>query len=85
MLLRDRFIFDSGENILFINLAALRIESREQVDEICRVTSEIIEQHDGRSYNIVNYEGTEIAPEIVDYYGEHMRLRHRFTFNWKTE
>jgi PAS domain S-box-containing protein len=73
MLLRDRFIFDSRENILFINLAALRIESREQVDEICRVTSEIIEQHGGRSYSIVNYEGTEIAPEIVDYYGERIK------------
>ena len=73
MLLRDRFIFDPKENILFINLAALRIESREQVDEICRVTSEIILEHGGRTYSIVNYEGTEIAPEIVDYYGERIK------------
>lgn len=73
MLLRDRFIFDPEENILFINLAALRIESRQQVDEICGATSEIIEQHGGRTYSIVNYEGTEIAPEVVDYYGERIK------------
>lgn len=73
MLLRDRFIFDPAENILFINLAALRIESRQQVDEICAATSEIIEQHGGRTYSIVNYEGTEIAPEVVDYYGERIK------------
>ncbi|HEV7798496.1 MAG TPA: ATP-binding protein [Pyrinomonadaceae bacterium] len=73
MLLRDRFIFDPKENILFINLAALRIESRQQVDEICGATSEIIEQYGGRTYSIVNYEGTEIAPEIVDYYGERIK------------
>jgi PAS domain S-box-containing protein len=73
MQLCDRFIFDSEENILFINLAALRIENRAQVDEICRATSEIIEHHGGRTYSIVNYEGTEIAPEIVDYYGERIK------------
>ena len=73
MLLRERFIFDPQENILFINLAALRIESREQVDEICRVTAEILQQHGGRAYSIVNYEGTEIAAEVVDYYGERIK------------
>ena len=73
MELQDRFVFDSGENILFINLAELRIESRAQVDEICRVTAGTIEQHGRRSYSIVNYEGTEIAPAIMDYYGERIK------------
>jgi PAS domain S-box-containing protein len=73
MELQDRFVFDSGENILFINLAELRIESREQVEEVCRVTADTIEQHGRRSYSIVNYEGTEIAPAIMDYYGERIK------------
>jgi PAS domain S-box-containing protein len=73
MNLQDRFVFDSGENILFINLAELRIESRDQVDEICRVTARIIEEHGRRSYSIVNYESTEIAPAIMDYYGERIK------------
>jgi PAS domain S-box-containing protein len=73
MELQDRFVFDSEENILFINLAELRIETRAQVDEICRVTTRIIEEHGRRSYSIVNYEGTEIAPSIMDYYGERIK------------
>src|SRR3982074_925212 len=73
MELQDRFVFDSGENILFINLAELRIEGRAQVDEICRVTTRIIEEHGSRSYSIVNYENTEIAPAIRDYYGERIK------------
>jgi len=70
MLFRDRFVFDAEENILFIDLAGLQIETREQVDETRRVTREILESRGRRAYGIVNYEGTEIAPEIVDYYGE---------------
>ena len=70
MLFRDRFVFDAEENILFIDLAGLQIETREQVDETRRVTREVLESRGRRAYGIVNYEGTEIAPEIVDYYGE---------------
>lgn len=73
MELQERFVFDSEENLLFINLAELRIETRAQVDEICRVTTRIIEEHGRRSYSIVNYEGTEIAPAIMDYYGERIK------------
>src|SRR3982074_516626 len=73
MQLRDRFIFDSEENILFIDLAGLRIETRQQVDETRRVVREILEVRGRRAYAIVNYEGTEIAPEMVDYYGESIK------------
>jgi PAS domain S-box-containing protein len=71
--LRDRFIFDDEENILFINFAGLRIETRAQVDETRRLVREILERRGRRAYAIVNYEGTEIAPEIVDYYGESIK------------
>jgi PAS domain S-box-containing protein len=73
MQLRDRFVFDPGENILFIDLAGLRIETRAQVDETRRVVREILESRGRRAYAIVNYEGTEISPEIVDYYGESIK------------
>jgi PAS domain S-box-containing protein len=73
MQLRDRFVFDSEENILFIDFAGLRIETREQVDETRRLVREILESRGRRAYAIVNYEGTEIAPEIVDYYGESIK------------
>jgi len=73
MQLRDRFVFDARENILFIDLAGLRIETREQVDETRRLVREILESRGRKAYAIVNYEGTEIAPEMVDYYGESIK------------
>jgi PAS domain S-box-containing protein len=73
MQLRDRFVFDPEENILFIDLAGLRIETRDQVDETRQAVREILESRGRRAYAIVNYEGTEIAPEIVDYYGESIK------------
>ena len=69
MQLRDRFVFDPEESILFIDLAGLRIETRDQVDETRQAAREILESRGRRAYAIVNYEGAEIAPKIVDYYG----------------
>ncbi len=73
MQLRDRFKFDQEENLLFIDFAGLRIETRQQLDETRRLVREILESRGRRAYAIVNYEGTEIAPEIVDYYGESIK------------
>ena len=70
MKLRDRFQLDEEQNILFINFAGLRIESREQVDEMARHVREAYERQGRRIYAVVNYEGTEVAPELIDYYGE---------------
>jgi PAS domain S-box-containing protein len=70
---RDRFILDSKENILFIDFAGLRIESRAQVEEIARLVEESVAAQGRRVYAVVNYEGTEIAPEIVEYYGERIK------------
>jgi len=71
--LRERFILDEDENILFINFADLRIETREQVDELARLVGEAVEAKGKRVYSIVNYEGTEISPEIMEYYGERIK------------
>ncbi|HEX7177837.1 MAG TPA: ATP-binding protein [Pyrinomonadaceae bacterium] len=71
--MRDRFILDPKENILFIDFAGLRIESRAQVEEIARLVEESVAAQGRRVYAVVNYEGTEIAPEIVEYYGERIK------------
>jgi PAS domain S-box-containing protein len=73
MNLLDRFLFDAHENILFIDLAGLRIETREQVEEMRRAVRARLESRGRKAYSIVNYEGTEIAPEIVDHYGESIK------------
>jgi PAS domain S-box-containing protein len=71
--MQERFVLDRKENILFINFAGLKIESREQVDEMAGIVRESVERNGGRVYAVVNYEGTEIAPEIVRYYGERIK------------
>ncbi|MDT7778347.1 MAG: hypothetical protein QOC99_859 [Acidobacteriota bacterium] len=71
--MRDRFILDSKENILFIDFAGLHIESRAQVEEIARLVEESVAAQGRRVYAVVNYEGTEMAPEIVEYYGERIK------------
>jgi PAS domain S-box-containing protein len=74
--MRERFHLDRERKILFIDLARLKIESREQVDEMARLVYEAFQQQGGRIYAVVNYEGTEIAPEIIDYYGERIKRLH---------
>ncbi|MDQ3753964.1 MAG: ATP-binding protein [Acidobacteriota bacterium] len=71
--MRERFVLDAAANILFIDFSMLRIESREQVEELARLVREAVEGQGRRVYSVVNYEGTEIAPEIVEYYGERIR------------
>ena len=69
-LMRERFVLDKKENILFINFDGLKIESREQVDEFAQIVFGAYKTQGRRIYGIVNYEGTEIVPDVVDYYGE---------------
>jgi hypothetical protein len=71
--MRERFVLDQQQNILFINFAGLKIESQEQVDEMEEIVHRIYGTHGCRFYAVVNYEGTEIAPEIIDYYGERIK------------
>jgi hypothetical protein len=65
MQFQDRFVFHAAENILFIDLAGLRIETREQVDEMRPMVRATLEGR--RAYALVNYEGTEMASAIVDF------------------
>ncbi|MBA3320328.1 MAG: GAF domain-containing protein, partial [Pyrinomonadaceae bacterium] len=71
--MKERFILDREQNILFINFADFRIESHAQVDEMARLVREAVADAGRRVYAVVNYEGTEILPEIVDYYGERIK------------
>jgi signal transduction histidine kinase/HAMP domain-containing protein len=71
--MRERFELDQRHNILFIDLAGLRIESREQVDEMGEIVQSIYSANGRRFYAVVNYEGAEIVPEIIDYYGERIK------------
>ena len=69
----ERFSLDQQQNILFIDFAGLKIECREQVDEMEEIVHGIYRKHGSRFYAVVNYEGTEITPQIIDYYGERIK------------
>ncbi|MGB8506852.1 MAG: GAF domain-containing protein, partial [Pyrinomonadaceae bacterium] len=71
--MKERFTLDREQNILFINFADFRIESRAQVDEMARLVREAATKAGGRVYSVVNYEGTQVAPHIVDYYGQRIK------------
>jgi signal transduction histidine kinase len=71
--MRERFVLDQQQNILFIDFTGLKIESRAQVDEMEVIVQGIYGKHGRRFYAVVNYEGTEIAPEIIEYYGERIK------------
>ncbi len=71
--MRERFVLDQQQNILFIDFAGLRIKSHEQVDEMEEIVHEMFVRNGRRFYAVVNYENTEIAPEIIDYYGERIK------------
>src|SRR5437763_1847290 len=74
--MRERFFLDQQQNILFINFAGLRIESRAPVDAMEQFVCEAYEKQGHRIYAVVNYEGTEIAPEVIEYYGERIKELH---------
>jgi signal transduction histidine kinase len=71
--MHERFVLDQQQNILFIDFTGLKIESHAQVDEMEEIVHGVYRKHGRRFYAVVNYEGTEIAPEIIDYYGERIK------------
>ena len=71
--MHERFVLDQQQNILFIDFAGLKIESHALVDEMEEIVHGVYRKHGRRFYAVVNYEGTEIAPEIIDYYGERIK------------
>lgn len=80
--MRERFVLDKKENVLFINFDGLKIESRQQVDEFARTVFEAFKTQGRRIYDIVNYEGNEIATDIADYYGETIKeLQSRYAIS----
>ncbi len=74
--MRERFVLDAERNILFINFAGLRIESHAQVEEMEQYVREAYQRQGRRIYAVVDYEGTEIAPDLIDDYGERIKKLH---------
>ncbi|MBL8151149.1 MAG: PAS domain S-box protein [Blastocatellia bacterium] len=79
---KDRFLLDRKENILFIDFSDLKIESREQIEEFASLVKDAFLKQGKRMYAVVNYDSTEISPEIIDYYGERLKqLQERYAIS----
>jgi propionate CoA-transferase len=65
-----RFSYDPELDILFINFERLRVRSPEDVATIQAEVERHVAPLGKRVYAVVNYEGFEIEPEVIDAYGE---------------
>jgi propionate CoA-transferase len=65
-----RFSYDPELDILFINFERLRVRSPEDVASIQAEVEKHVAPLGKRVYAVVNYEGFEIEPEVIDAYGE---------------
>ena len=66
--LRDRLIYDSADNIFFVNFEGLLVRSRETIENIEKSVSDILAPLNHKVYTIVNYDNFDILPELVDEY-----------------
>jgi propionate CoA-transferase len=66
--LDQRFMYDAGQNLFFVNLEGLAIRSLEQIGEIERLVEEKTSTVPGKVYAIVNYDNFSILLELLDPY-----------------
>ncbi len=68
--LESRFVYDSEQNLFFVNFEGLSIRSLDQVDRIGHIVRERLKGAPGKVYAIVNYDNFSIVPELTDPYSK---------------
>ena len=77
--LEQRFTYDAGQNLFFVNLEHFALRSRADIDRIARTVEEKLGGLGKRVYAIVNYDHFTILPELLDDYSAMVRqLTDRF-------
>ncbi len=71
--LSDRLIYDSKENIFFVNFEGFAVRSREAIQQVEQTVADIITPLNRKVYTIVNYDNFDILPELVDEYSAMVR------------
>jgi propionate CoA-transferase len=64
----ERFRYDAGSNLFFINFEGHSVRSLDQVREISDHVAGLLGGLDHKVYSIVNYENFSILPELLDAY-----------------
>jgi len=68
--LTDRISYDRERNIVFLNLEGKQIRTKDEVNRIYNVTEDIFHSVGQRFAMVVNYDGVNIDPLIMDYYAQ---------------
>ena len=66
--LEKRLVYDSRENLFFVNLEAYSIRTVEDIEEVRSAVATILEPVGHRVYAVVNYDNFSISPELVGPY-----------------
>jgi len=66
--LEERLIYDSEEELFFVNFEGYRIRAREDIQVVEEMVSHILSPLQRKVYTIVNYDNFDIPPELVDDY-----------------
>jgi propionate CoA-transferase len=66
--LEKRLVYDSKENLFFVNFEGYAIRSPEDIDAVREAVSHILDPLGHRVYAIVNYDNFNIQPDLVGRY-----------------
>ena len=66
--LEQRFVYDSQQNVLFINLSHYTVRTVGDVEQIRETVVRRVSAVGRRVYAIVNYDGFRIDPDLIDAY-----------------
>ena len=73
MPIEQRFTYHPREREFFINFEGHMVRSQQDVERIRRIVESILAPLGHKVYAIVNYENSQIFPEVVDAYSEMVR------------
>ena len=69
----ERLIYNSDDNLFFVNFENLNVRNKDDVDEIREQVEKILKPINCKVKAIVNYDRFDIVPEMIDYYMEMVR------------
>src|SRR5215212_2912965 len=72
--LEQRFVYDSQQNVLFVNLSHFTVKTLEDVEQIRTTVAQRLSPLDKKVYAIVNYDGFRIDPDLIDPYFDRVKM-----------
>ena len=72
--LKNRFYYDSKENILFVNFENLSITNESEISQIKEIVTKICSPLNIKVNTIVNYDKFSIQPELMDKYSNMVKF-----------